>query len=99
DIPLVDGSVLKDDGSIEAPASASSPAGEPAAEREPDQTPGEQPPLPESVPAVESSDPGQIQGEDLGLSAFGFTEESAPEPEPAKKPGFFRRLLSIFKRG
>jgi|GEM_PF-232251 len=108
DIPLVDGSRLKDDGSVEAPLPFpdEAAAGEGAGGEPSEIAPGQ------AVPGAASGDVAaqdaalgagarEPQHESIpqteydGISSFGFEEE----PQAPAKKGFWARLIGFFKRG
>ena len=105
DIPLVDGSRLKDDGSVEAPLPFPDELGA-GQQVQPDAVARDQA-IPGAVPgsalgdvAHDAAAPGlqhehQQQTECSGISSLGLEEES---PAPRKK-GFWARLIGFFKRG
>ena len=104
DIPLVDGSLLKDDGSVEAPPDHASIGGAALGAESADDGTAWDGYVPDAGPHVEDGQQGaedagawQLDGSggpvDEGISAFGFGEEQAPP----KKVGFFARLLGFFR--
>lgn len=102
-IPLIGGSVLKDDDTIEEPEADLSPS-EPVWElEEPAAAPGASQPVgPEQWMQESPGQPADLgqspEGEGLASLGFQSSEPAAPQQEPpAKKPGFFARLLNFFR--